>query len=472
MLKLGASALWNEEVSRVTTGVSQPSFDTVAATAQARLLEELFEQLARLHWDGATLAEHRRTHLAETLAFAAERSAWHAERLAGIDLDAVTPDDLTSLPTMSKADLMAAWDRIVTDQRLSLDLAQAHLARLDRDGPSLLLDEYFIFTTGGTTGEPGVFPWSIEEFARFGASNIRIGTDAGDPPPERLTFVGARSLRHPSAWAPLLVYGEQAGADRVVPIDQPVRDVVDALNGLEPDSLWVVSSMLPALVDARVTGALRIAPRRIAVGSDAVDPRAINAAEEAFGVRPIETYPTSDVGYLATQPPGEESMVVNNDLMIVEPVDEHDRPARPGELSHHLLVTSLHHRTAPLLRYRIDDRVRFAPPSDRYPAYPRITEIDGRADDLFRYGDQTVHPHTFRTVITRHDAVRDYQVRQTATGAEVLVDVAGSCDAEALASELTSAMAAAGLPDADVTVTPVDTIPRSRLGKRLLFVAR
>jgi phenylacetate-coenzyme A ligase PaaK-like adenylate-forming protein len=258
----------------------------------------------------------------------------------------------------------------------------------------------------------------------------------------------------------------------VVPIDQPVPDIVAALNRVDPDSLWAVSSLLPALVDAKMSGALQIAPRRMAVGGDAADPRALDAAAEAFGVRPVETYPTTDVGYLASQPPGEEGMVVNDDLLIVEPVDEHDRLVRPGELSHHLLVTSLHHRTAPLIRYRIDDRVRTAPPSGRYPAYSRISEIDGRADDLFRYGDQIVHPHTFRTVISRHDAVRDYQVRQTGTGAEVLVDIAGTCDTDTLARELTSAMAAAGLPDAKVTVTPVDSIPRSRLGKRLLFVAR
>ena len=165
-------------------------------------------------------------------------------------------------------------------------------------------------------------------------------------------------------------------------------------------------------------------------------------------------------------------MVVNDDLMIIEPVDEHDQPVRSGEPSHHLLVTSLHQRTVPMIRYRINDRVCVAQPSGRYPAYSRITTIDGRADDLFRYGDLTVHPHTFRTVVSRHATVRDYQVRQTAAGADVLVDTHGTGDLDVLAEELTSALAAAGLLDAAVTVTAVDTIPRSGVGKRLLFVRR
>lgn len=81
---------------------------------------------------------------------------------------------------------------------------------------------------------------------------------------------------------------------------------------------------------------------------------------------------------------------------------------------------------------------------------------------MFRYGDVTVHPHTFRKVISRFDTVRDYQVRQTASGADVLVDVRRpGDDLDVLARDLTTAVTAAGLPDARVTVTSVETIPRS-----------
>jgi phenylacetate-coenzyme A ligase PaaK-like adenylate-forming protein len=448
------------------------TFDEAAAAFQEHLLASLAEQLERLHWDERTLAEHRRVALADTLVFAAERSRWHAPRLAPVDLDAVTPEDLTALPTMTKADLMRAWDDTVADPRLSLSAARAHLASLDATGPSFLLDAYLLFTTGGSTGEPGVFPWSSEEFGRWAASNIRFGADLGDPPPERLTFVGARSPRHPSALPPLLLYGADAGARMVVPIDQPLPAIADALNEIQPDSLFCVGSMLPALVEAQERGVLRIEPRSMSVGSDAVDPRALDAAERAFGVRPTDSYPTTDVGHIAVQPRGERGMVVADDLMIVEAVDEHDRAVAVGEVSHHLLVTSLHQRTVPLIRYRIDDRVRFdVERSERYPAYSRIAEIDGRADDLFRYGRLTVHPHTFRSVLSRHHAVRDYQVRQTPAGAEVLVVQTGPVEPDALASELRGALATAGLPGAVVTVRAVEALPRTALGKRRLFVS-
>jgi phenylacetate-CoA ligase len=59
------------------------------------------EQVGRLHWDAGRLAQYRSARLIETLGFAAEHSPWHAGRLSSLDLEAVTPEDLTSLPTMT-----------------------------------------------------------------------------------------------------------------------------------------------------------------------------------------------------------------------------------------------------------------------------------------------------------------------------------------------------------------------------------
>lgn len=448
------------------------TFDEIAETARRKLLDVVPQLVARLHWDSASLAHHRSVRLTQTLRFAAEQSPWHAVRLSGLDLEAVTPEDLSSVPTMTKADLMDAWDRIVTDPRLSLDVASQHLARVDDGQLPILFDKYFVFTTGGTTGRPGVFVWSIEEFARWGASSIRLGIDAGDAPAKRLTYVAARSLRHPSAWAPILFHGRHAGSRQSVPIDQPLSAIVEQLNLIAPDSLWVVSSVLPALVDAATAGMLRISPRRIAVGADAVEPRALNTAETVFGTRPLESYATTDVGIVAEQAAGEDALIVHDDLMIVEPVDENDDPVPPGELSHHVLVTSLHQRTMPMIRYRIDDRIRTAPPRGRrYPAFTRIALIEGRTDELFHYGNVTVHPHTFRSVLARHARVEDYQVRQEANGAEVLIKVRGTYDVASLTAQLTAALVGAGIPGATARVAVVDEIPRTRLGKRLRFVA-
>jgi len=446
-------------------------FDEIAQRGSQRLIETLFELLPSLNWDRAALHRHRSAALSQTLSFAVERSPWHSIRLAGVDLSAVTPDDLTAIPPMSKSELMDNWDQIVTDPGLDLATAREHLREVDADGPAFFGDEYLIFTTGGTTGEPGVFPWAMDEFARWGVSGVRAGTDAGFAPPQRLAHVGARSPRHPSSIVPLLLYGTERGRDLVIPVDQPVDEIVVGLNRAQPDAVWAVSSILPALVRAAADGSLRIDVERISVGGDSLDPAAADAAEEVFGVRPTETYPTTDLGYIAQQVPGERSMMVNDDLLIVEPVDEREQPVPPGELSHHLLVTSLHQRTLPLIRYRIDDRVRFDREPGRYAAYSRIARIDGRSDDLFDYDGRVVHPHTFRTVISRYPEIIDYEVHQTREGADVRVAVKDglTCDDAALGRDVGERLASAGLPGAVVRVEVVDALARSAVGKRRLF---
>lgn len=427
------------------------------------LFEAILELVPRTTWSAAELAAHRRRELQASIAHAVAHSRFHADRLGSIEIRALDPEDLAALPTMTKSDLMAAWDDVVTDPALTLARAREHLARVDADGLSLLDEEYFVFTTGGSTGEPGVFCWSSAEMARWGASGARWSAAGGAGPPARQAWVGARSLRHPSAAAYL---GGQP--ELLVPIDQPVAAIVDRLNQLQPDMISTVASMLPELVAAAERGELVVPVERLALFGDVPDPAAVDRAHAVFGVVPAEGYPTTDVGYVAVQAPDEDGMYVCDDLIIVEPVDEQNHPVPPGTYSDHLLVTSLHQRTLPLIRYRIDDRVLMAP--DSRTAYGRILRVDGRSDDIFRYGEVAVHPHGFRSALAEFPSVVDFTVEQTPTGARVAVRTGGPVDTRAIATRLTAVLERAGLADATVEVLGVEELARSGVGKRRRFV--
>src|SRR5262249_39614384 len=93
--------------------------------------------------------------LRELLLTAKAHSVWHARRLADVDPDTVTEDELASLPVMTKADLMANFDAIVTDRNLNLGLVEAHIERLG-ERPEYLLDRYQAVCSSGSTGTRGV----------------------------------------------------------------------------------------------------------------------------------------------------------------------------------------------------------------------------------------------------------------------------------------------------------------------------
>lgn len=66
---------------------------------------------------------------------------------------------------------------------------------------------------------------------------------------------------------------------------------------------------------------------------------------------------------------------------IFEVVDDHLQPAREGEI----LVTSFTTHGTPLIRYRVGDRIRLAPPEYLCPCgsvFPVVEHIDGRSNDF------------------------------------------------------------------------------------------
>src|SRR3954468_22042794 len=127
----------------------------------------------RLTWPLERLHRLRDERLRALLRTAKARSPWHAERLAGVDVDAVTGADMAAIPTMTKTDVMEHWDEIVTDRRLTLELAEAHLERVASEGPAYLLGKYQVVTTGGSSGRRGVFAWDFEGWLGFGLSRER-----------------------------------------------------------------------------------------------------------------------------------------------------------------------------------------------------------------------------------------------------------------------------------------------------------
>jgi phenylacetate-CoA ligase len=72
---------------------------------------------------------------------------------------------------MTKDDLMANWDQVVTDRRLTLDLVERHLAGLECD--AYLFDRFHAIASGGSTGRRGIFAYGWREWAVAYAGFLR-----------------------------------------------------------------------------------------------------------------------------------------------------------------------------------------------------------------------------------------------------------------------------------------------------------
>ena len=98
------------------------------------------------------------------------------------------------------------------------------------------------------------------------------------------------------------------------------------------------------------------------------------------------------------------------------------RPVGPDEPAARTLATGLAGRTFPFIRYDLGDEVTLLPGRCACgSAMRRVADIAGRRDDDFRYGERMVPASAFRYVLGTDPRISEYQVRQTAGGADVLV---------------------------------------------------
>ncbi len=419
--------------------------------------------IERLYWPAERLASLRSSQLQELVDYAVARSPWHRERLAGLDVEQLDPGSLRQLPVMGKADLMEHFDDIVTDERLSLERVNAHLETVDNNG--YLLGRYTAVTSGGSSGERGVFVYDWEGWATFCVSALAHLLRAKQSDPELssrpliVAWVTAGHFTHASAAVGRTFAGPEVITHRF-PVTLPTSEIVAGLNRAQPDAMVAYPSALHPLSFEAEAGRLRINPKLIQSAAEPLLPEIRAAAEEAWGVRVGNLWGTSEGGGTAI-PCEHRSSHLSEHLVIVEAVDEHGRPVAPGERSAKVYLTNLYNRALPLIRYEITDEVTvMSEPCPCGSAMPCVADIQGRLDDTFFYDGRPVHPHLFRSALGRRGAIVEYQVRQTPSGAAVAIRAQGRVELEHLRHVLEGGLARLGLERPEVTITTVDHLRR------------
>ncbi len=430
------------------------------------------EMVTRIDWSADRLAEHRRTELQRLIRTARDLSPWHRKHLAEVNPDEVDEEMLRELPVMTKDDLMEHFDEIVTDDRLGLEVVEAHLAARTA-GDAYLLDRYHACASGGSTGRRGVFVYDWDGWAvcylTFVRSEVRarrLDPDL-DAAPNVFGLVASESATHIGSSIPRTFSSPDGAVWHRFPITLPMAEIVSGLNTAQPTVLWGYSGALQRLAHEAATGRLRISPRRVLSSSEPLLPEIRAAAEEAWQAPVVNVWGTSEAccGMSCGQSTGTH---LSDDLTIVEPVDADGRPVPFGVRSDKIYLTNLFNQAMPLIRYEVTDQLTFL--DEGCPCgsvFQRIADPHGRLDDTFDYGGVTVHPHVFRAALSHHRQIVEYQVQQTRRGASIAICCMAPVDLPLLEDEIAAGLARLGLAAPDVTVTPVEGIERHAMSGKL-----
>jgi phenylacetate-CoA ligase len=149
---------------------------------------------------------------------------------------------------------------------------------------------------------------------------------------------------------------------------------------------------------------------------------------------------------------------VNNDWVILEPVDGAYQPVPTGQASQTVLLTNLANRVQPIIRYDLGDSITVDPdPCPCGSPLPAI-QVEGRQDDVLYLqapdGESVpILPMALATVVEEVPCVTRYQIIQTAP-AELNLRIEASYEnlqvGEIVTQRLREYLGALGLPSIQI----------------------
>jgi phenylacetate-coenzyme A ligase PaaK-like adenylate-forming protein len=360
---------------------------------------------------------------------------------------------------------MHAFDRVCTEPHVTRAAVERFVDDPARAG-TLFRGRYAVWTSSGTTGQPGWFVHDADALAIYDALESQrfrgVGLVRSWMPGERYAMVAATGghfagvssiarLRRAMPWlAPFM---------RACSLLQPVPQLVAELNAYAPAILATYPTAAEMLADEQAAGRLRLQLRELWAGGECLAPSTRARLQAVFGCPVRNAYGASEFLPITWECPHLQ-LHVNSDWVILEPVDAEQRPVAAGTRSHTVLLTNLANRVQPLIRYDLGDAVTLhEAPCRCGSAFPVVT-VEGRCDDnllipLAHGGVRTVVPLALATVLEEEAHVHDFQVVQTdARALQVRLGAEEAAAAAAVRRALRAYFRAMGFADVALEVAP------------------
>lgn len=328
---------------------------------------------------------------------------------------------LSDLPPTDKTSLMENWNDWVCDRELSLEEVERFMEDTDNIGRKLK-KKYLVFTTSGSTGNPLIAVYDrnannimggiaacrsyarkedLSAFMKRGGKSIGVFADGG-------FYLGNSSIR--SRLRSMPWKKKQLAVSSAL---YPMEQIVEQLNAFQPDMLGGYPSHLELLIDEAKEGRLQIAPVIIMTGGEYLSDKLREDLRETFHCYVQTSYSCTEGGTVACEC-RERHFHINDDWLIVEPVDINGNPVPDGVLSDKLYLTNLYNFTQPYIRYEVTDRVIMHREGCGCGNPSPWLELEGRTDDVVTFtqeGKQVrIAPLVLYAVLKEVHSLRRFQM--------------------------------------------------------------
>jgi phenylacetate-CoA ligase len=336
------------------------------------------------------------------------RDLYSAHGIKPTDLKDITPPDL---PIIDKAMVMDNFDSLLTDSSITRKSVEEFLS-IDTNPRSRFKGNTVIHTSG-STGVPGIFLYSKEEWSFIAALVVaRISQPVFRPFNKlRLAFLGNTGGHYAGVTlvsdAPKFLYNT-----RLFSNPKDIQNLISGLNEFQPDIISGYAGTIYQLALAKADGRLKIKPGRLQSSGEVLTENMRHTIETAFNQDVIDLYACSESIVLGVQKSGRDPFHLFNDWHHLEVVDENNNLVPEGTQGT-LLVTPLYRTLQPLIRYRLSDTMALQ--TTDHP-FISLNRFSGRTEDTLVYiSPQGIkHPiHPSEMVEIFAPGLRQFQFEQS-----------------------------------------------------------
>ena len=376
------------------------------------LLDKMIKTYGGDQWSREKIAAVQRKRLLALVKYAREKSPFYRNLYAGIGEDF----SLTDLPPVSKPELMAHFDDVLTDRSITMARIDDFTQDLDHIG-RMIDDKYLIFKTSGSTGNPAIVLYDkqnidvssavaafrtfarkegFRKFMKHGKKTAGVFADYG-------FYLACGMSRYLQLKMP------RQKTKITVDVNAPEADIIKQLNDFQPAMLSGYPSNLALLADFEE---LRIHPDVVVTGGELLTDDIRRKLEGRFGCYVQTHYSCTEGGEIACECE-EKHLHINEDWVIFEPVDSGNNPVPFGKMSDKVLITNLANYIQPFIRYELTDRVIVHDEKCKCGRTSRWLEIEGRTDDILEFENGVrIAPMSLYKVLEEVKEIRRFQLIQ------------------------------------------------------------
>lgn len=350
--------------------------------------------------------------LKELVNYARNNSSYFSELYSDISDDFM----LEELPTTNKVEMMKCFDCWLTDRNINMQRIEEFTSDIENVG-HMIDGKYLIFKTSGSTGNPAIVLYDKQNID-VASAVAAFRTFARNEDFKAFMKNGKRTAGVFADYGFYLACGMSKYLQLQMPkkknkitvdVNAPEEQIIRELNAFDPSMLSGYPSNLALLAGFEE---LTIKPNVVITGGELLTDEIRKKLTEKFHCYVQTHYSCTEAGEIACEC-SEKHLHINEDWVIVEPVDKDNNPVGYGVLSDKVLITNLSNFIQPFIRYELTDRIIVHNEKCKCGRNTCWLEIEGRTDDILAFENGIViAPMSFYKILEEIKEITRFQLVQ------------------------------------------------------------